>query len=806
MRHGYRQTSRCQRRVSLAGWYGWGYRARREGDLGMAQGGGKDAPESGEHTGRRSRRPASLEPVTGWELGALFSVVAGFGVVGLILIAQGAPLAHDESVYALRAQFYAQGDVSGGYWGSHRAEGLPLVLAATWFLSGSEPYLRSVVLGFGMLGIVLTWAWARFTFGRASGLLAAALLAMMPAYMVWSIRIGVDVPGTALAFAAMVLFWWASRGARVSWVALGVVPLVAIATAVRYGAPVALVPALAGVGISHLRAVRNSPAVTGVTALGSLVGVVGILLVPAATGSHRPPLMAFRSRQSAEWWTSVADFVELLPSAVGPVAFVLAAGGVLAAVAAWQHHLPIKPLLLNVAIAVGFLVLLNLTVGHGERRYLLPALPFVVAWAAAGLVWAGAYLPRSGAVLGVVALVAGGGFVAAWGGQESVGSLERFSTLRLASRQLGAAVGPECLVLTSYLPQVSWYSGCAGQTLPHEQPEDVDRFRRRLVATLRHPLAGVPPDSEVAALLVTEGKRQPEGASRQELDALSKKLLDIRAPGDGSLDHIQVLYLGRLGPLREGDLDESGSTRKPVTQGGRSLPAAPQGRVGGTRSSAADEDRPVPRRLEAVENRDGRGKGVRSSRRARRQTWSRPGGHGRGWARRDARGTCSESVAGRYGITGQRRRRTWPSRAPAGSRKPRPTPCPSAGSAMFGAGDRHGRRRTSSRGTDSSWVLSPVVAGDGAAIGHNDASRLSAYHPRPNASPVPGTSRRPRSRSTSGQTSAGAGAPGPESLTWSFRPHGVRPMRGRPPPLATHAVGAGVMIEFDDPPTHLYWS
>lgn len=521
---------------------------------------GRDTAPSDPPVARRSTPREGSAPVGGLELAALVGLVAGFGALGLVLIGQGAPLGHDESVYALRAQFYAQGDVSGGYWGSHRAVGLPLMMAATWLVSGTEPYLRSVVLGFGMLGVVLTWAWGRFAFGRAAGLLAAALLAMVPTYLEWSTRIGVDVPGAVLSLAAVALFWWSSRGPRVSWLAIGVIPLVVVATAVRYGAPVALVFGLAGVGLAHLRAVRNSLVATGVTALGTIAGVLVILLVPGATGSQRPPLMAFRSRQGAPWSSSVSDFMDLLPSMVGPVGLVIGVGLVLAVVAAWRRGVPTKPLLMNAGIAVGFLILLNVTVGHGERRYLLPALPFVAAWSAAGLVWVGRYLPRAGVVACVVALMAGGGFVTAWAGQESVERLERFSALRLASRELGEAVGPQCLVLTSYLPQASWYSGCAGQTLPHGQPEDVGRFRRRLAATVGAPLEGVPPDSEVTALLANEGKRQPEGAARKELEGLSKDVIfEIGEPEDPMIRHIRVLYLGKLEALREREL-ASGKT------------------------------------------------------------------------------------------------------------------------------------------------------------------------------------------------------------------------------------------------------
>lgn len=506
---------------------------------------------TGERAGTGRRRA-----VTRGEMVTLVGIMAAFAVLGLVLIAKGAPLGHDESVYALRSRFYAYGDVRGDYWADYRAVGLPLVMTPMWLVSTTEPYLRAVVLGLGTLGIALTWGWTRLMFGPVPALLAAILLAVTPSYLNWSWQITPDVPGMALSLAAVFLFAWAARGERLSLLGLGVIPLVVMATALRYGAPVILAAGLAGVGLANWRAVRARIWLAVVTALGSLASVCAVLLVPPVTGSEGPPWEAVQARQAAKdvpWWNSVTDFVELLPSVAGPVGGVVVASGlVLCGLLAWDRRLPGRPVLLGLGISAGFFVLLNVSLGHGEGRYLIPALPFVLACAGAGLASMGQNLSRRVSVVLVGALLLGGGYVAYGLEADSAASLDRFSPLRQASRGLGAEFGPDCAVLTSYSPQVSWYSGCAARAMPHREPDNVDRFWRRLSDTLNTGFEGVPSDAQLATLLVSQGKRQPEGPTLRAFESIfDETVVESGTPNAGRLAYVRVISLGRLGALQD---------------------------------------------------------------------------------------------------------------------------------------------------------------------------------------------------------------------------------------------------------------
>lgn len=517
-------------------------------------------------TGADSGRPSApngaalrWKTLNGWELAILVVIAAGFVAGGLLLISLGPPLGHDESVYALRSRFYVHGDVHGGYWNDYRAVGLPLFMAPMWLLSGTEPYLRVVVLAFGALGVVLTWVWTRLMFGRASALVAAGLLALMPMYLNGSWQITPDVPGMAISLAALLLFAWASRGRQLSLVALGVVPLVGIATMVRYGAPVILVPGLVSVGLAHWKAVRARFVLTSLVALGSIASVIAVLFVPAVTGGEQAPVMAIRARRAAKAaysrWDSVSEFIEVAPSAAGVVGGLLLVGGVLLCVLwARSDRVLVRRVTLNLAIAIGFFILLNISLDIGRARYLVPALPFLVACSAAGIVAVGRRLPLAVCSLFAGAVVFGSVLGLYDTGSDKVTSLERFGPVREASQRLGARFGPDCVILTGYSPQVSWYSGCAARALPYSASgKDEEELWSELSYRLTHNMrAAASPDASVIALFVKGGKRQPEGNALETFRTLFDGVVFETGNPDGrSLQHVRAVSIGKLGPLQD---------------------------------------------------------------------------------------------------------------------------------------------------------------------------------------------------------------------------------------------------------------
>ena len=82
-----------------------------------------------------------------------------------------------------KARTYVDGSSDGGFWNDFRAPGLPFMLQAVWPVRATEPYLRMVVVAWGALGLLVTWLLGRFLFGAASGLIAAAGLAVSPIWV-----------------------------------------------------------------------------------------------------------------------------------------------------------------------------------------------------------------------------------------------------------------------------------------------------------------------------------------------------------------------------------------------------------------------------------------------------------------------------------------------------------------------------------------------------------------------------------------------------------------------------------------------
>lgn len=155
----------------------------------------------------------SWEPVGTTERVVLLVVCLAVAVAGVLLIAQGAPLGHDESVYALRARYYA-GDLPAMAWADYRAEGLAVLAAPLVALGGTEPEIRGLVLAFAVALVVLTWALARLLFRPGTGLVAAALVAATPAMLVFGWQVLLDVPAAAFGLAAVHGCGGSRRGPR----------------------------------------------------------------------------------------------------------------------------------------------------------------------------------------------------------------------------------------------------------------------------------------------------------------------------------------------------------------------------------------------------------------------------------------------------------------------------------------------------------------------------------------------------------------------------------------------------------------
>lgn len=488
------------------------------------------------------------EPVRPWEWATLGLLLLILGVICGAAIAKGAPLIYDEAVYALRVRDIL-GDVHGYYWFDVRASGLPLLLTPLWvLLGGTDIALRAGALLLAMGAVVLVWFEARLLLGRRASIIAAALLALTPAWYDSGWLILPDIPGTTVSLAAVVVMTAAVQRDRVPWWLLAVAPLAALATAVRYGAPLLLAPALAAITFLYRDNVLRSLKVITATATATLAAVTVVWFVPWVTGANRPPVLVFRERQSGKEIPipdRIADFGSIVPDLLGPVIGL----AILAALAALfigitQQQISIGPVITLASIAFVIYALLILGVADQRLRYLTPGIPFLVILAAAGLAWLSERLVPAVSATLVAALLVGGVWVAHTTTTTTTTKLLASHTgLRMAARHLGDGMD-ECVVIASNPQQASWYSGCAALFMPAMPPERVgvppppitDRkvFLKRMERMLdgsfrRH---GLRKSSPVFVLVRERRDRDPAGDALTALRDVSHDWMAIQEEGD----------------------------------------------------------------------------------------------------------------------------------------------------------------------------------------------------------------------------------------------------------------------------------
>ena len=181
-----------------------------------------------------------------------------------------------------------------------RAPGLPLLLTPLASLGAKDELLRSGALLFAVFGVALTWWEGRLLFGRIVAPVAAGLVALSLGWTLTSWQVLPDITGATLALACVVLLTTATQGDNVRWWALLVPPVAALATVVRFGAPLLLGPALLMVAVVRWKVVRRSWLFTAALSLATVAATSLVWLVPGVTGKGTPPLLIFLGRQTAK--------------------------------------------------------------------------------------------------------------------------------------------------------------------------------------------------------------------------------------------------------------------------------------------------------------------------------------------------------------------------------------------------------------------------------------------------------------------------------------------------------------------------
>jgi hypothetical protein len=268
-----------------------------------------------------------------------------------------------------------------------------------WGVALSELHLRlpAVVAGLLLLVVMPLALWRRL--GREAAIAAAWLVAIAPGLVFYSRIARSYMPVVLLVFVAAMAFerWWRTGSARSG---VGYVLAAAAAAWFHLGAgPIVAAPFLwaAGAKAARPRAGRGLLAIA-LLGLGLAAGLAAFL-VPA--WESFTALLGEKSGAARPRTSEVVYVILLQAGAVAPVAAVLFWATAALGLAVLLRRRPAFAGLTLVLVAANLAALLVAAPFGVENaiilnRYLLVGLPFVLAWAAAGLAWGWRAAARGG--------------------------------------------------------------------------------------------------------------------------------------------------------------------------------------------------------------------------------------------------------------------------------------------------------------------------------------------------------------------------------------------------------------------------
>lgn len=482
---------------------------------------------------------------------AVGAVVSAFAVAVASSIWIRSPLGHDESVYALRARDLIEGGwttSSGVYWADYRAPGLSIMLAAVGRIIGLHVSTsRAVVMVLGAVIVATTWFVARRVGGPVAGLVAAVTLAASAGFVLTSSLLLADVPGAAFTMVAVAVYTSEIRDDRLRW-SWWVVPLCALAATVsRFGAPIMLGAGLVGVTIMfapRLLGRRDWLLIAQIAVLGVATALTCALVMfthlvslgDASPVEANQNLVGGKGLTFATGWRDLRRVVNpwsdySLHLWSGPVAVLVALGVALALVGVAVRRVPAAVVAGAALAAVVSTFGIVLTVGLVVPNYLALSLPFWAILAGLGYGWTVAAIRSWSAPL-VAGLAVVGAVIAAFLVVDAArdaraahgGYIDSFGAIRSSSVQVNETYEDgRCLLVTSYSPQVGYYSGCDVVTFSGSELEGPlqDELIPRIVGR-----TDAPDGYDVVGVFVVEsGKRQPPDEVFDSAPSLDRRRL-----------------------------------------------------------------------------------------------------------------------------------------------------------------------------------------------------------------------------------------------------------------------------------------
>lgn len=438
-------------------------------------------------------------------------VLVGLALVPLVW--DGGTLGHDESAYALKARSWLEGTPDTG-WTIHRAPAISAYGYLVLALGGEEPGLRVIGLAAlaGLAGVTM-WLGSRML-GRLTGAVAASVVLAGPAMLRRATEFLTDIPAAALLVLAMTLLWieFEQTEEGPSFRLLWLLPIAWTAFYLRYQSILAF--GLIGLAVLILwwPQVRKRPVPVAVAGLLGLAGLIPHAVYSAQTLGSPLAVLRFTGEVSGREYfgEGLVDYALLmgwpLAGLLGLPIVVFFAWWLLRG---WSDSESRRKGVFLAVPAIGQVVALGV-LSHGESRFVFFPLALAAIGAVAGVMevsssWKGEV--RRGLRLGLLLLLVGSIALSMAATRQSVTNriLANEPVELSADHVEAASEGNTCGVMTSYLPQVTYYSGCY-----------TDGFDTRLPAVDAIEML---PGEEKYMILIEEGKRQPTGDDLNDLIA-----------------------------------------------------------------------------------------------------------------------------------------------------------------------------------------------------------------------------------------------------------------------------------------------
>ena len=459
-------------------------------------------------------------------------LVALFVVVSIALmrtIIEGGGLGHDESAYALKARSWLFGTSDSG-WQLHRAPALSILgVSVIWFTEAEIPIrlIGGILAVFSLGGVALVGH--RFG-GIWSAVVAVGTVGASLSFLRRGSEFLTDVAAAGIlltiVWLVLVVVGDPERNARRVWL-LG--PLVALAFYMRYQSALAVVGIVVGVLIVWPRIVMTLKKDLGVAGTIALVALIPHLVwATVVTGTPWGIVFLTQGAAGSEFLgDGLVDYLRFFPidlaGPAGAALMVLGFGWLI-----WKSVTPqthdgrgdtniARFVLIVVAIAV---VPLGL-VAHGEPRFIFFPVWLLIAAGAAVAVSLFRLVPlRYQPAAFVIATLLWLPLFT-----ETVRRVDRnaenrsetFQVVVDASNKIEEDSGGSCGVLTTYEPQVNWYSTCSTDLF---RPQADDLGVGGLIGDLDY------------ALLFENGKREPQGAVRDTYTRLGPTFV-VMAQNEG---------------------------------------------------------------------------------------------------------------------------------------------------------------------------------------------------------------------------------------------------------------------------------